>query len=453
MTTLTNSINQIARGVFHRKSRLLIASAVFCAIFAVGAAAVAPLAPDASDIPVKNITEQLEVPTLAAQMQAIEERGDEFIHEENIARGDSLASLLQRLGVEDDAADNFIKSDKTARQLIQQKAGNTVRAKTNVDGELKWLETVAIDHDKVAEIKKITIERLPGSDNFKATETTMPLERHIEMRTGNITSSLFAATDAAQIPDAVAGQLVDMFSTNVDFKSDLRRGDYFQIEYETFWQNGEMVSTGRLIAGEFHNAGHVYQAIWFDEGGSEGGYYGFDGKSIKKAFLKSPIAFTRISSGFAMRMHPISGQWKQHTGVDFAAPAGTPIRAAADGVIDVIGSSGGYGNLVVLRHWGSYSTAYGHMSRFAAGMHKGVKVKQGELIGYVGATGWATGPHLHYEFRVNNIAQDPMKMKVEPLRALNASNILRFRVAVSDVRHRFALLRPNEYATGMAVVL
>jgi len=425
-----------------RHPRIVIASALFLTFFVLGAAAVAPLAPDASDLPVRKITEQLEIPTLAAQMQAIEERDDQFVHEENVRRGDTLASLLQRLGVDDNAADKFIKSDKVARLVIQQRAGNTVRARTNDDGELQWLETYFSVNQEHA-VKKMTIQRQPGTDQFVAAETTAPLERHIEMRTGNITSSLFAATDAAQIPDAVASQLVEMFSTNIDFRSDLRRGDHFQIEYETFWQNGEMVSTGRIVAGEFNNAGHTYQSVWFDEGAGDGGYYGFDGKSMKKAFLKSPIAFTRISSGFSMRIHPISGQWKQHTGVDFAAPTGTPIRASADGVVDVAGPSGGYGNLVVLKHWGSYSTAYGHMSRFAPGMHKGVKVKQGDVIGFVGATGWATGPHLHYEFRVNNKAQDPLKIKVEQPSSLTASDMPRFHAAVQDILHRFALLRPD----------
>ena len=455
MTTLNNSSNQTPAAP-HRKARIIFASAVFLAIFALGAAAVAPMAPDASDLPVKRVTQQLELPSLAAQMQEIEARDDEFVHEENIARGDTLGSLLQRLGVDDDAASKFIKSDKTARELIQQKAGNTVRAKTNEDGELEWLETyLAVKHGKTTELKKMTITRQAGSakgvDEFTAVESTSALERHIEMRTGNITSSLFAATDAAQIPDAVASQLVDMFSTNIDFKSDLRRGDHFQIEYESFWKNGEMISTGRIIAGEFNTAGHTYAALWFDEGAGEGSYYGFDGKSMKKAFLKSPIAFTRISSGFAMRVHPISGQWKQHTGVDFAAPTGTPIRASADGVVDVAGPSNGYGNLVVLKHWNGYSTAYGHMSRFAPGMHKGVKVQQGEVIGYVGMTGWATGPHLHYEFRVNNVAQDPMKIKVEQPQTLTASDMTHFHTTLRDVQHCFALLRPNDFAAGLPV--
>ncbi|TDK65281.1 M23 family metallopeptidase [Sapientia aquatica] len=435
----------------NRKTRVITFSAIFLTVCAFGAAGVAPLAPDAANLPVKRITEELHIPTLEAQMQAMEERDQQFIHEEKVQRGDTLASLLQRLGVDDDAANAFIKADSTARQVIQQKAGKTVRAQTNEDGELQWLQTNFLDgRENSSQVKSLTISRIDGSDSFKATTSTTALERRLEMHTGVITSSLFAATDAAQIPDAVASQLVDMFSTNIDFRSDLRRGDHFELVYETFWENGEMVSTGKVLAGEFTNAGRSYQSVWFDEGAGSGSYYGFDGKSMKKAFLKSPIAFTRISSGFAMRLHPISGQWKQHTGVDFAAPTGTPIRASADGVVDVAGPSGGYGNLVVLKHWGSYTTAYGHMSRFAPGIRKGVKVTQGDIIGYVGQTGWATGPHLHYEFRVSNKAQDPMKIKVEQPQTLTAADMPRFNSVVNDVRHRFTLLRPGSSATTIA---
>lgn len=454
MTSLNNSSppasDRPASAVRH--TRLIVLSAIVLCVCALGAAAVAPLAPDAADLPVRQITEQLDVPTLAAQMQAIEDRNDQFVHEENVRRGDTLASLLQRLGVDDDAADKFIKSDKVARLVIQQKAGNSVRAQTNEDGELQWLETsfAPTAEGNTRSVKTMRIERQDGTDTFRATELPTPLERHVEIRTGTIYSSLFAATDAAQIPDAVATQLVDMFSTDIDFRSDLRRGDHFQIEYESFWRDGEMVSTGRVIAGEFNNAGHTYQALWFEDGNGDGGYYGFDGKSMKKAFLKSPIAFTRISSGFSMRVHPISGEWKQHTGVDFAAPMGTPIRASADGTVDVAGPSGGYGNLVVLKHWNGYSTAYGHMSRFAPGMHRGVKVHQGDVIGFVGATGWATGPHLHYEFRVNNKAQDPLKIKVEQPQSLTAAVLPRFRSSVDDVQHCFALLRPAGVAGQVA---
>jgi murein DD-endopeptidase MepM/ murein hydrolase activator NlpD len=246
--------------------------------------------------------------------------------------------------------------------------------------------------------------------------------------------------------------MVDMFSTDIDFATDLRRGDRFNVVYETFWQNGEYVRAGRVLASEFVNAGKTYQAVWYEDPQSKegGSYYSFDGKSLKKAFLKSPLEFTRISSGFAMRMHPILGIWKQHKGVDFAAPIGTPIRAAATGVIDFAGTQRGYGNVVVIKHWSNYSTAYAHMSGFASGLRKGMKVNQGDVIGYVGATGWATGPHLHYEFRVNNEPRDPLSVDVPNAQPLAGLELLRFRSVAADMTHRFALLRADDAGIKLA---
>lgn len=206
-----------------------------------------------------------------------------------------------------------------------------------------------------------------------------------------------------------------------------------------------MVRAGRILAGEFTNRGTTYQSVWFDDPDSKqgGAYYSFDGKSLKKAFLKSPLEFSRISSGFSMRVHPLSGSWKQHKGVDFAAATGTPIRAAGDGTVESAASSGGYGNLVVLKHWANYSTAYAHMSRFAKGIKKGTKVSQGDVIGYVGSTGWSTGAHLHYEFRVGNVARDPMSISLTAQAPLTSSEMARFRLVSTDMMHRFSLLRPT----------
>jgi murein DD-endopeptidase MepM/ murein hydrolase activator NlpD len=452
---ITHFIN---RAVIHsnRKTRIITFSAIFLSVCAFGAIGVAPIAPDASDLPVRQITEQLQIPSLEDQIQALQERDETFVYEEQVQRGDTLANLLQRLGVDDAQANKFIKSDATARLVMQQKAGKSVRAQTNEQGELQWLQTSIIENvGDAPQLKNVTVTRqnengAGANGSFNATESKVPLERRVEMKSGKITTSLFAATDAAQIPDAIASQLIDMFSTEVDFSSDLRSGDHFQLLYETFWQNGEMVGAGKVLAGEFTNAGRSYQTVWFNDGKGSGSYYGFDGKSMKKAFLKSPIAFTRISSGFSMRVHPISGKWKQHDGVDFAAPTGTPIHAAADGVIETVGKSGGYGNLVVLKHWSGYSTSYAHMSRFASGLRKGAKVKQGEVIGYVGATGWATAPHLHYELRHNKKPLDPLKVKVGQSQTLAAADVVRFKSVVQDVQHRFTLLRSGDISNQVA---
>ncbi|MBC3930962.1 M23 family metallopeptidase [Undibacterium curvum] len=429
-----------------RVSRVVSVTAFFFAVCAVGATAVAPLAPDAADLPVKKITQVLALPSLDEQIAAIAAVEHQYVREDVVRRGDTLSGLLLRLGVDDQDADKFIKSDPVARTLLQLRADKTIRVKTNEDGDLEWLQTTVSDGpDKPA--RNLEVKR-NADGHFSASDSTAQLERRIEMASGNIRSSLFAATDEAHISDAISSQIVSMFETNIDFRR-LQRGDQFNVVYESFWQNGQLIRTGRVLAGEFKNAGKTFQSVWFDEAGGQGGYYTFDGKSLKKAFLKSPLEFTRVSSGFSMRVHPISGQWKQHKGVDFAAVSGTPIRATADGVIDSVGPSGGYGNLVVVRHHSNYTTAYAHMSRFAAGIRKGSRVSQGEVIGYVGSTGWSTGPHLHYEFRVNNEPRDPMSVIVPDAPPLAGADMPRFKTVAGDMQHRFNLLRPERMAESM----
>ncbi|MES2261882.1 MAG: M23 family metallopeptidase [Pseudomonadota bacterium] len=436
-----------------RKARILSASAIMLAVCAFGAAGVAPLAPDASDLPVKSIAQNIDLPNISEQINALEqqESSQKYVHEERIRAGDTLAALMTRLGVEDDVAENFIKKDKVAKGVMQLKTGKRVQAQTDENGNLLWLRATVVDGKDIP-VKNIAITR--KGDAFEATEVPAKLERRVEMHARTINSTLFAATDSsndgAKLPDTVVKQIVEMFSTNIDFRSDLKRGDHFNVVYETFWQDGEFVRAGRILAGEFTNRGVTYQSVWFEDPASNqgGGYYSFDGKALKKAFLKSPLEFSRISSGFSMRVHPISGNWKQHKGIDFAAATGTPIRASGDGVIDFAGTQGGYGNMVVVKHWANYTTAYAHMSAFAAGLKKGSKVSQGDVIGYVGTTGWSTGAHLHYEFRVGGEAQDPARLNVQAQAPLTAAEMSRFRAVSSDMTHRFALLRPTNANAG-----
>jgi murein DD-endopeptidase MepM/ murein hydrolase activator NlpD len=432
-----------------RKTRIVSGTAFFLTLCAFGAAGVAPMAPDASDLPVRSIAEELALPDLSEQIALLEQSSRIYISEQRVRPGDTLAIILNRLGIDDNAAVAFMKSDPAARQVLQLKAGKRIQAQMAENGALQWLSTTVVD-GRENPVKNILIKR--EGDSFKALESPANLEKRIEMRTGEIKSSLFAATDAANVPDPVAMQIVNMFATNIDFASDLRRGDRFNVVYETFWQGGEYIRAGRVLAAEFHNNGTTYQSVWFDEPGSRhgGGYYGFDGKSLKKAFLKSPLEFSRISSGFSVRRHPISGQWKAHKGVDFAAPTGTAIRASGDGVIDFVGIQGGYGKAVVIKHWSNYSTLYAHMSGFAKGMRKGTKVSQGEVIGYVGSTGWSTGPHLHYEFRVNNDPRDPLSIEVPNAQPLAGAELQRFRSTANEMAHRFALLNPPDSPVKLA---
>jgi murein DD-endopeptidase MepM/ murein hydrolase activator NlpD len=415
-----------------RKTRIIGASALFLVASTFGAAGFAPSEVDTSNITIQKISTALPLPDLQEQIVALEDRQQNYVNIDRIRAGDTIATLLTRLGVSDRAANEFIRNDEQARRLITLRPGQRIVAHTNNDRALLKLTTTMYDGDNPVEL---TISR--NDQGFTASRSAVALERRIEMRSGIIRSSLFAATDAAQIPDAVATQLVDMFSTNINFASDLRRGDRFHVVYETFWHDGHPVRTGRVLAGEFHNANDIYEAVWFDEDATQGqgGYYTMAGKSLKKAFLKSPLAFTRISSGFSLRKHPILNQWKRHTGVDFAAPTG-------DGTVKLVGVQKGYGNIVVLNHWNNYSTAYAHLSRFASGLRQGQKVNQGDVIGYVGSTGWATGPHLHYEFRINNQPRDPLTVKLDnTAQPLTTAQLQRFKTVTSDMNRRLAFLR------------
>jgi len=440
-----NPIQKITDKLAHtsRKTRIVSAGAAFLAVCAFGATAVAPIAPDPADLPVKSISQQLELPNLAEQIAALQNDSQQFIHEEQVRRGDSLGSLLTRLGVDDAQAQNFIRSDKTAKRILSLKTGKRLQAETDENGLLLSLHATVEGKDAPT---TITVKRL--GDRFVATEGAPQLERRIEMRSREINSSLYAATDSdidgSKLPDSIVSQIIEMFSNNIDFRSDLKRGDHFSVVYETFYQDGQPVKTGRVLAGEFTSHGTTYQSVWYEDPVTrQGGYYTLDGKSLKQGFLKSPVAYTRVSSGFSnARLHPVFGVWKKHTGIDLAAPLGTPIRAAGDGTVDFVGVQNGYGNVVVLKHWSSYSTAYGHMSRFASVLHRGEKVHQGDVIGYVGATGWATGPHLHYEFRVAGTAKDPNSMKVVAQAPLSSAEMSRFRMAAADMGHRFSLLAP-----------
>lgn len=419
-----------------RKTRVISGAALGLSLVAFGAAGVAPIAPDAADLPVTLIIEELPLPDLDTQIASLSPAIAQFVAEERVRPGDNLSALLERLGVNDPQAAQFIRSDADAKVLLGLRPGRRLQATVDADGRL--LSASALLSENRDELKRLVIER--GAAGFTAKQMAVAPDRRVEMRAGEIRSSLFAATDAAQVPDAVAMQLVEIFSSDIDFASDLRKGDRFQVVYETVWQDGEMVRTGRVLAAEFRNAGKNLQAIWYgsEAGAKDGGYYDLQGKALKKAFLKSPLPFSRVTSGFAMRMHPISGQWKQHKGIDFAAPSGTPIRATGDGVIEFAGNAGGYGNMVVVRHGAAYSTAYAHMSRIAA--RRGARVAQGEVIGYVGSTGWSTGPHLHYEFRVNNVARNPDSIAVPHAVALAGEELKRFRSVAADMGHRFSLL-------------
>ena len=364
----------------------------------------------------------------------------EFWSEERFSRGDTFAALLSRLGVNQSDFDLLRRSSLSKSPLRGLNPGVTVQAKVSGAGELQSLWYV-VGRDRV-----VTLNR--EGDDFRSSEQPAQLNRREIMKSGEIRSSLFAATDAADIPDGVASQIADIFAGDVDFHRDLRRGDRFSVIYETYDFNGREMRSGRVLAAEFVNQNRSFRALWYPDtdGHSEGSYYTPDGKNLRKAFLRSPLEFSRISSGFGLRMHPIQQSWRAHTGVDYAAPAGTRIRATGDGVIESIGSQGGYGNVVVMRHNSGITTWYAHMSAFARSLTRGTRVSQGDIIGYVGQTGWATGPHLHYEFRINDRFRNPLTISLPTSQPIQGSRLPRFLDYAQPYTARIDLMKDSRFA-------
>ena len=299
-----------------------------------------------------------------AQLDALAAGDQVFVSEQRIRNGDTLGSLLTRLGVSDAGAERFLRTAPDARALRQLKPGRLLQARVDDEGALQWLRYAhsAADGTDVAAGatgRALVVER--HDDAFAAREEAVANERRVELRSGEIRSSLFAATDAAGLPDGMATQIAEIFSGDIDFYRDLRRGDRFRLVYESYYQGGEFVRAGRILAIEFVNGGKSHSAMWYGgpataDATIAGHYYGFDGRSLRRAFLRNPLEFTRISSGFGGRMHPIANIWRQHTGIDYAAPQGTPVRTTADGVVEFAGVKNGYGNVVVVKHQGVYST-------------------------------------------------------------------------------------------------
>jgi murein DD-endopeptidase MepM/ murein hydrolase activator NlpD len=337
-----------------------------------------------------------------------------YVTQERVLRGDTVAALFDRLGVGDPRALEWLKADATGRQIFRQLVpGRMLQAETGAQRELLALRYFM----SPASLIEITRNADGGFTSRNRAVADAP---RLVYKTATIRSSLFAATDAAGIPDAVAMQIARIFATDIDFHSDLRKGDTFSVAYEMIYESGELVGPGRIVAARFVNDGRTYDAVLFRDDEGNDTYYSLDGTNRAKAFLRSPVEFSRISSGFGARFHPIFKNWRAHTGVDFAAPKGTRVLAAADGTVVSAGVRGGYGNAIELRHGGSITTLYGHLSAFASGIRSGTHVHQGEVIGYVGMTGWATGPHLHYEYRVSGVFQDPLRValpKADPVPA------------------------------------
>jgi len=411
-TNLLSRCNAWARRHPHRLAAAVVG---LLSTFAITAFGIAPLAAGAPQPPQRLVTETLQVPGLDQQLGALAVHELELTRSDLTRAGDTADSLLRRLGVNDPVAAAFMRSDTDARRLVDGRARKMVQVRTAADGTLLELVARFAALDSAREsthFTRLTLVRENGQ--FRSQLETAALVPQVRLGSGSIRSSLWAATDEARLPDAIATQLIEIFSGDIDFHRQLRKGDTFSVVFETLTADDQPVTwsddTGRVVAAEFVNNGKSVQALWYQDAGKsgKGAYYGFDGQSRRRPFLASPLEFSRITSGFAMRFHPILQNWRAHNGVDYGAPTGTPVRAVGDGVVESAGRMNGYGNVVQLQHGGGKSTVYAHLSHID--VRPGQRVEQGQRIGAVGATGWATGPHLHFEFRINGQFQDPLKV-------------------------------------------
>lgn len=420
MSTL-DSLDHIVIGGLKRVERfasnharsVVGAAAVAMLGFAATAFSLAPLAPDAADLPRQIVTENVPLSGLEDQLELLAEHELELYRNDLTRASDTAEVLLKRLGVNDAAAAAFFRKDATGRKLISGRAGKMVQVSTDASGNLT--ELVARYPAEVAEQAATHFTRLSvvrTGDQFVATINTAAMTAQVRMGSGTIRNSLFAATDEARIPDGVATQMADIFSADIDMHRELKRGDTFRLIFETLTADGEPVTwgqtSGKVLAAEFVNKGRTFSAIWFKDGSGKGAYFDAQGQSKRRTFLTSPVEFSRVTSGFAMRFHPILQTWRKHNGVDYGAPTGTPVRSVADGTVEFAGRQNGYGNVVILRHGQQRSTLYGHLSRID--VRAGQRVEQGARVGAVGSTGWATGPHLHFEYLVNGQQQNPVNI-------------------------------------------
>jgi murein DD-endopeptidase MepM/ murein hydrolase activator NlpD len=372
-----------------------------------GAFAVANLGPDASNLPVRILVENLETPNLEKQVAELEQQTLK-LYRNDITRGtDTAESLLRRLGLVDSVAAAYIRKTPEVRQALLNRSGRNVSVETNEQQQLLTLTTRWLKNDNDTQFQRMVITR-NDNNKFSVRTDSAPLTASVRMTGGTVASSLYAASDEARLPDNVTRQLADVFSGQIDFHRALRKGAIFSVVYETLEAEGEPLRAGRLLSAEITNDKKTYDAVWFQEPGQKGAYYTMSGDSLRRAFLASPMPYSRRTSGFGMREHPIFHTQRAHLGVDYAAPTGTPVISVADGVVVESGFSGGFGNMVVVQHNARQSTVYAHLSKIA--VRKGQAIKQGDNLGAVGATGWATGPHLHFEFRINGRHVDPLTL-------------------------------------------
>lgn len=383
----------------------------------------APVAADESDD-----SEQLVAEESGAEWQTI-----------TVRPGDSLSAIFSRVGLSQRTLHAVTNAGEAGRSLRRIFPGDEIRFLIE-DGELRAMR-YAVDEGTTLHVDY-------EDDGFVAELVANPLDVHLVHATATINSSLFLAGKEAGLSDRLIMELAGIFGWDIDFALDIRAGDRFAVIYQQLHRGGEKVRDGAIVAAEFVNQGRTVRAVRFEHNG-RAEYYSPDGRSMRKAFLRSPVDFRRISSGFnPNRLHPVHGTRRPHRGVDYAAATGTPIRAAGDGRIVHLGWKGGYGRTIVIQHGSRYSTLYAHMSRYAANLGVGSRVRQGQVIGYVGASGVATGPHLHYEFLVDGVHRNPVTVRLPDAEPIHKDLLEAFQAQTAPLLAKLDVIGRGEFALG-----
>lgn len=357
-----------------------------------------------------------------------------------IQPGDTLTSLLGRAGISEQTVFQISKL-KHGRKLRVLVPGKTMRIQASDDNEPRLLGL-----DYPLNSKKSLSLRLDDKENYFALIHKPQYEHRIRFSAGVVERSLYEAAVNANLSDNLTMQLAEIFGWDIDFALDIRQGDNFSLIYDEQYQRGEKVGDGVILAAEFTNRGKTYSAVRFVDKNGRAHYYDPKGKSLRKAFLRTPVDFRRISSRFGKRYHPVHKKVKRHNGVDYAAKPGTPIRATGDGKIVSRGRRGGYGKTIIVKHGNVYSTLYAHMRSYARGMRPGRYIRQGQIIGYVGQTGTATGPHLHYEFRVHGTHRNPLTVRLPDARPIARRYRNEFQQLLSSRNNQLSLFKARHLA-------
>lgn len=340
--------------------------------------------------------------------------------EHTVVSGDSLARIFDAQGLEPALLHRIVNSADEAKALARIRPGQTFRFEFDENNELSALELRRSRIDSI----RVAIQ----DDQIDVEEISKAVDKQVASAAGLIESSLFTDGQKAGLSDAKIMELAGIFGWDIDFALEIRAGDHFRVLYEEQFLDGEKLRDGPILAAEFTNRGKTFRAVRYEGLNGETGYFDDEGHSKRRAFLRTPIKFARISSRFnPRRWHPLLKKWRSHKGVDYAAPTGTPIKASGDGRVVHRGTKGGYGRTVILQHAGKYTTLYAHLSKYSKRAKVGARVKQGQVIGYVGKSGLASGPHLHYEFRVNGVHKDPLRVKLPKSLALPKSEIASFK--------------------------